>query len=407
MLKVVIRIKFLPTFCRFALLELKNNMINNLLKYYNKFKSRNEAYLNELRNDHDFFRSEITTNFDGMTRRLCKRYRYFSLDYIKKIVGRFKEASLLNNPMSMRYIESEFAILDVQLDLMKRLKQNGLDLRNKTVLDIGCAAGCLLFACSKYGAAKLVGIDISQDRLNNAKELMGSKLLKEKADLLCIDIFSQELPYGKNSFDVIFSTNVMEHVPSAHNYFGKIKEYLSDKNRGSFAFTSVGNKYNISNVLTEPHYGIPGLILLSGTEAADIWYSERKKLSSDLDYEVFEWYLYEEYKEMAFSHDLEIFPLLDKYEADLMDAYLIHHMDFAHKYYDMAINKLRNYGLEKSNYDKLDAAIRKYFDEYIKDHTVEKTTPERKLYLYLKYHAFVLEFVAMHGPVNSQCATTN
>jgi len=377
-------------------------MKKKLLGFFNTIKSRNGDYLNKLRDDHEFFEREITNNFEVMTKRLYKHYKYFSLDYVKKIIGHFKVDSLISNPWCMRYIESEFSILNTQIDLVKRLKKNGFDLKNRTVLEIGCSNGCLLFACSKSGATKLVGIDISQIRLNNAREFLGEKLLKNKIDLLLIDIFSQDLPYDKNSFDIIFSTNVLEHVQSTYDYFGRIKKYLSDKREGSFALTSVCNKYNISSILAEPHYGIPGLILLSRKEASDIWYSERKKLFSNLDYEVFDWFLYEEYKNIAFSQGLETFPLLDNYRVDLIDAYLTSYQEFADKYYNMAIDKLTNLSLTKSNNDMLAGAIKKYFDEYIKDHTSEEVTPQRKLYLYLKY--YVLEIITRHKSNSFQTA---
>lgn len=365
-------------------------------------KSRNGEYLNELRNDHEFFRREITNNFDTMTRRLYKHYKYFSLDYVTKIIGHFRNDALISNPWCMRYIESEFSILNSQMDLVKRLKINGFNLKNRTVLEIGCANGCLLFACSKSGARKLVGIDINQTRLKNAREFLGEKLLKKKVELLFIDIFSQDLPYGKSSFDVIFSTNVLEHVHSTSDYFGRIKEYLSGNNEDSFALTSVCNKYNISNILAEPHYGIPGLILLTRKEASDIWYSERETLLSNLDYEVFDWFLYEEYEKIASSQGLDAFPLLDKYRVSLIDSYLMNYQSFADKYFTMAIDKLTNLSLKKSNSDMLACAIKKYFDEYLKDHAVEEVTPQRKQYLYLKYYAYVLEIVTRHKSDFSQ-----
>ncbi|OGP55709.1 MAG: hypothetical protein A2Y65_03085 [Deltaproteobacteria bacterium RBG_13_52_11] len=380
-------------------------MKKKLLKFFNAIKSRNGEYLNELRNDHEFFKREITNNLEGMTKRLYKHYKYFSLDYVKRIIGHFKDDALLSNPWCMRYIESEFLILNNQIDLIKRLKLNGFDLKNRTVLEIGCANGCLLFACSKSGAKKLVGIDISQTRLKNAREFLGEKLLKKKVELLLIDIFSQDLPYDKSSFEVIFSTNVLEHVQSTHDYFGRIKKYLSDKTEGCFALTSVCNKYNISSILAEPHYGIPGLILLNRKEASNIWYSERKKLFSNLDYEVFDWFLYEEYQNIAFSQGLETFPLLDKYSVDSIDAHLKNYKDFADKYYIMAIDKLTNLCLIKSNNDILAGAIKKYFDEFIKDHTEEEVTPQRKVYLYLKYYAFVLEIITMHKSDSLQSAS--
>ena len=373
-----------------------NSLKERVSAFLNRVKSRDGKYLSQLSNDHAFFRYEITNNFEEMTLKLYKHYKYFSLDYIKRIISHFKNDSLISNPCCMRYIESEFSILNSQFDLVNRLNRNGFDLKNKTVLEIGCSSGCLLFACSKSGASKLVGIDVSQSRLNNAREFLGDKLLKKKVSLLLIDIFTQDLPYDKRSFDVIFSTNLLEHVPSTYDYFGKVKEYLSDKSEDSFVLTSLCNKYNITNILTEPHYGIPGLILLSRKDAADLWYSERINLSSNLDYEVFDWFLYEEYQNIALSHGLKTFPLIDKYSVELIDTYLMNYEDYAVRYHQIAIDKLESLNLSTNNTDMLAAAIDKYFDEYIRDHTTDELTPQRKVYLYLKYYTFVIEIIAMH-----------
>ncbi len=352
-----------------------------------------EAYLARLRSNPLFAKREISENTDGMARKLCKHYQYFSLDYIKKILDHFRTDALINNPLCMRYIESEFAPLNAQMELLGRLKQNGFSVKDKTVLDIGCSNGCLLFASAKFGAAKVVGIDISEDRLQKAREFLGSGLLTSQAELWLIDIFSQDLPCEKGRFDGIFSTNVLEHIPSVVDYFRQIQKYL---NPAGFALTSVCNKYNISNILAEPHYGIPGLILLDRDEAADIWYAERSKLNSHLDYEVFEWFLYDEYRSMALENSLDIVFLLDKYRPDYIDHCLRSYREIAYQQFKLVRDNLMRLGLAARHTGLLAGAIEKYFDEYKRDHAVKDIPPQKKIDLYLKYYAFVLEMITRH-----------
>ena len=75
-----------------------------------------------------------------------------------------------------------------------------LDVKNKTVLDMGCGTGILGILCSKMGAKEITGIDIEEWAYNNARKncrnnhVSNMKVLQGDAGLI-----------GDNKYDVILA----------------------------------------------------------------------------------------------------------------------------------------------------------------------------------------------------------
>lgn len=82
------------------------------------------------------------------------------------------------------------------------------------ILDIGCGAGHLLYAFQKEGYTNCLGIDLSQEQINEAK--------KRVAYVKLSDAF-QYLPKHRNEFDVICLFDVAEHLDS-NNLFSLLKK---------------------------------------------------------------------------------------------------------------------------------------------------------------------------------------
>ena len=78
------------------------------------------------------------------------------------------------------------------------------NIKGKEVLDIGCGDGVLLNECFRRGA-KVTGVDFSK------KVLSYSKLFVPKAELYLRDL-TKPLRINKK-FDIIFCTEVIEHLP--------------------------------------------------------------------------------------------------------------------------------------------------------------------------------------------------
>jgi len=78
-------------------------------------------------------------------------------------------------------------------------------LEGKTVLDYGCGDGKFTNTLVKANALKVFGIDISQNAIGFARKLV------PMADFMVSN--GGRLEYSDNYFDVIFSLDVIEHIP--------------------------------------------------------------------------------------------------------------------------------------------------------------------------------------------------
>jgi ribosomal protein L11 methyltransferase len=69
-----------------------------------------------------------------------------------------------------------------------------LDLRGRTVLDVGTGSGVLAIAASRLGAARVVGIDNDQDALQAARDNLLLNADAANVTLMCVDVGSERLP---------------------------------------------------------------------------------------------------------------------------------------------------------------------------------------------------------------------
>lgn len=86
--------------------------------------------------------------------------------------------------------------------------QDAVDLKDKTVLDVGCAGGLLAEGLAKLGA-RVTGIDQSTPLLEVAKDHSQGKFLIDYHCTLA-ETFADASPH---SFDVVTCLEVIEHVP--------------------------------------------------------------------------------------------------------------------------------------------------------------------------------------------------
>ena len=82
----------------------------------------------------------------------------------------------------------------------------------ESVLDCGCGTGTLAVAAKRLVGAEgeVIGIDLSADQLAIATK----KARKENLDIKFHQGSIDELPFPDESFDAIFSTLMIHHVPS-------------------------------------------------------------------------------------------------------------------------------------------------------------------------------------------------
>jgi ubiquinone/menaquinone biosynthesis C-methylase UbiE len=80
-----------------------------------------------------------------------------------------------------------------------------IDFSNKSVLEIGSGPGGNLHHLSQKGCSKIAGVDISPQMVELSKKLLEGK----GVEITKID--GLHLPFDNNSFDIIFTSTVLQH----------------------------------------------------------------------------------------------------------------------------------------------------------------------------------------------------
>jgi len=88
--------------------------------------------------------------------------------------------------------------------VIARLKQYGIDIRGRTVVDFGCNDGALSGRYLREGAGRVIGLDI------DAKALDRARLLQPAVTFLQSGV--DRIPLDDASIDVLVSFDVFEHV---------------------------------------------------------------------------------------------------------------------------------------------------------------------------------------------------
>lgn len=109
------------------------------------------------------------------------------------------------------------------------LKKMLPDFQDKRVLDLGCGFGWHCRYAIENGAKSVIGIDISQNMLNEAR----SKTKSEKILYICMPI--ENIDFPDNSFDVIISSLALHYIQSFDDVLSKISKCILSG--GEFIFS--------------------------------------------------------------------------------------------------------------------------------------------------------------------------
>ena len=107
----------------------------------------------------------------------------------------------------------------------------GLSLKGKTILDIGCGSGGItLHLVERHGVAHATGFDVEQPVIETARK-RAARGFTDRASF--VQAPPGPLPFADSSFDVVFSKDALLHVPDKEGLFAEIFRVL--KPGGVFA----------------------------------------------------------------------------------------------------------------------------------------------------------------------------
>ena len=230
-----------------------------------------------------------------MLKSMIKKYgtnKEYTAHFLNHMLSNYKD-----NPQYELYMESELGSLKRGRGLIKSLCQ---ELKNddlflgKECLDVGSSAGNSLIAFVENGAARATGIEICEGRYQTASiNVNGCRNeIKKKIQMFREDIQNEEIN-RIGQFDIIFCIDVLEHVQDPSQAVKQICRLLKNTPE-AFAYVRLRNFQHPENVIHEPHYDLPAMILLPH-ELSKRYY-ESCKPSNPIDYEALHWLSFNDYQ---------------------------------------------------------------------------------------------------------------
>jgi tRNA (mo5U34)-methyltransferase len=107
----------------------------------------------------------------------------------------------------------------------QRLLPSLPDLKNRTVLDVGCGNGYYMFRMAEHQPRLLLGVE--PGLLQNVQFWAIEKYANTGAAVLPLKV--QDLPAGMTCFDVVFSMGILYHRKSPIGHLEQLKSLLSQK----------------------------------------------------------------------------------------------------------------------------------------------------------------------------------
>ena len=140
---------------------------------------------------------------------------------------------------------SKNALDEQKIDQARKDFQNlfsGIDLKNKTFIDIGFGQGLTLNIAREAGA-NVLGIDIDQDNTNALRELLKKFPKHEEPETRIASILDEEFSNNQNSqnrYDIVHSWGVLHHTGRMYEAITNASNLV--KNEGYFVI-SIYNKH--------------------------------------------------------------------------------------------------------------------------------------------------------------------
>ena len=120
------------------------------------------------------------------------------------------------------------------------LTKNRNLIEGKVVLDLACNTGKLSYPCLVLGAKKVIGVEARQELIDEGKEYLTDRNLKNRMNFVKADVFDYLASAEIKSFDTILCLGFLYHTVRQVEFFRQVKR-LSPNN--IIIDTSVATNY--------------------------------------------------------------------------------------------------------------------------------------------------------------------
>ncbi len=111
-----------------------------------------------------------------------------------------------------------------------------------SVLEIGCGEGGNLMPFLNAGCKKIVGVDMSQQKIENANLFFETTNNSQNIKFICNDIYNLTVEdIGK--FDIIMMRDVLEHIHNQEKFMGFVKRFLKPDSKFFLGFPPWHNPF--------------------------------------------------------------------------------------------------------------------------------------------------------------------
>ena len=134
----------------------------------------------------------------------------------------------LNKKNINNYLDSFEDLMKVQNHLFYRNLINKINLKNKTLLEIGSGSGAHSASIKRLGA-KVVACDITFERCFSTDKKL--RLLNGENHMV-INASAENIPLKNNSFDIVYSNGVLHHASDTQKCIDEVYRVLKINGRG-------------------------------------------------------------------------------------------------------------------------------------------------------------------------------
>lgn len=147
----------------------------------------------------------------------------------KRVLSDKQAAKLMYAIDSMdEYYRREILGIPSRIRVKKILSELG-NIKNKSILDVGCEAGYITMKLAERGA-KVTGIDLIEEPFHKLREILKTKpKIKKRINLQVAD--ANKLPFKNHQFDIVVAAEVIEHMSSLSGFVNGAFEALKPNGR--------------------------------------------------------------------------------------------------------------------------------------------------------------------------------